>query len=152
MTVSLSLKELITEAMKVAMRAQEKVRLTTIRLILSEAKQIEVDERIVVDDTRMLSILDKMLKQRRDSITQFQKAARQDLVDIEQAEMVIIQSFMPQPLAESEIKQLISDAMIETGAKSIQDMGKIMAILKPKMQGRADMGLVGTLIKQHFVA
>lgn len=150
--MTLSLKETITEAMKAAMRAQEKERLVTIRLILSEAKQIEVDERIVIDDARMLVILDKMLKQRRDSISQFQKAARQDLVDIEQAEVQIIQSFMPQPLTEAEIKQLISAAMAETGAKSVQDMGKVMAILKPQMQGRADMAMVGSLIKQHFAA
>lgn len=146
----LSLKETITEAMKAAMRAHEKERLVTIRLILSEVKQIEVNERIAVDDSRVLMILDKMLKQRRESITQFQKAARQDLVDIEQAEILIIQSFMPQPLTEGEITQLISMAITETGAKTIQDMGKVMAILKPKMQGRADMAVVGGLIKKHL--
>ncbi len=148
--MTLSLKETITEAMKAAMRAQEKERLTTIRLILSEAKQIEVDERITIDDTRMLSILDKMQKQRRESVAQFQKAGRQDLVEIEQAEMLVIQSFLPQPLSEAEIKQLISAAMAETGAKSVQDMGKVMAILKPKMQGKADMAVVGSLIKQQL--
>lgn len=148
--MTLSLKETITEAMKVAMRAQEKERLATIRLILSEAKQIEVDERIVIDDARMLSILDKMQKQRRESVSQFQKAGRQDLVEIEQAEMLVIQSFLPQPLSEAEIKQLISAAMAETGAKSVQDMGKVMAILKPKMQGKADMAVVGSLIKQQL--
>lgn len=148
--MTLSLKERITEAMKAAMRAQEKERLATIRLILSEAKQIEVDERITIDDTRMLTILDKMLKQRRESVSQFQKADRQDLVEIEQAEMVIIQSFLPQPLSEAEITQLISAAMAETGAKSVQDMGKVMAILKPQMQGKADMAVVGSLIKQKL--
>lgn len=148
--MTLSLKESITEAMKAAMRAQEKERLVTIRLILSEAKQIEVDERIAIDDTRMLTILDKMLKQRRESVSQFQKAGRQDLVEIEQAEMLIIQSFLPQPLSEAEITQLISEAMAETGAKSVQDMGKVMAILKPKMQGKADMAVVGSLIKQQL--
>lgn len=148
--MTLSLKETITEAMKAAMRAQEKERLTTIRLILSEAKQIEVDERITIDDTRMLTILDKMLKQRRESVSQFQKADRQDLVEIEQAEMLVIQSFLPQPLSEAEITQLISAAMAETGAKSVQDMGKVMAILKPKMQGKADMAVVGSLIKQQL--
>jgi uncharacterized protein YqeY len=146
----LSLKETITEAMKAAMRAHEKERLTTIRLILSEAKQIEVDERIVIDDTRMLVILDKMLKQRRDSVSQFQQAGRQDLIDIELAEISIIQSFMPQQLTETEIAQLISDAMTETGATTVKDMGKVMAILKPKMQGRADMAVVGSLIKQQL--
>jgi uncharacterized protein YqeY len=150
--MTLSLKETLTEAMKAAMRAQEKERLTTIRLILSEAKQIEVDERIVVDDTRMLVILDKMLKQRRDSISQYQKANRQDLAEVEQAEILIIQEFMPQQLTEAEISKLISEAMTETGAKSVQDMGKVMAILKPKMQGRADMAVVGSLIKQHFAS
>lgn len=148
--MTLSLKETITQAMKASMRAQEKERLTTIRLILSEAKQIEVDERVTIDDTRMLSILDKMLKQRRESIAQFQKAGRQDLVDIELAEVAIIQTFMPQPLTEAEVTQLISAAMTETGAKTVQDMGKVMAILKPQMQGRADMAVVGSLIKQHL--
>ncbi len=148
--MTLSLKETITDAMKASMRAQEKERLTTIRLILSEAKQIEVDERITIDDARMLSILDKMLKQRRESIAQFQKADRQDLVDIELAEVAIIQTFMPQPLTEAEVTQLISAAMTETGAKTVQDMGKVMAILKPQMQGRADMAVVGSLIKQRL--
>lgn len=148
--MTLSLKETITEAMKAAMRAQEKERLATIRLILSEAKQIEVDERITLDDARMLTILDKMLKQRRESVSQFQKAGRQDLVEIEQAEMTVIQSFLPQPLSEAEVTQLIEAAMAETGAKSVQDMGKVMAILKPKMQGKADMAVVGSLIKQKL--
>lgn len=148
--MSLSLKETLTEAMKAAMRAQEKERLTTIRLILAEVKQIEVDKRIAVDDTALLVILDKMLKQRRDSIAQFQQAGRQDLVDVEQAQMQIIQSFMPEQLAETEIAEMISQAIKETGAQTVKDMGKVMAILKPKMQGRADMAVVGNLIKQHL--
>lgn len=148
--MSLSLKETLTEAMKAAMRAQEKERLTTIRLILAEIKQIEVDERIVVDDTRVLVILDKMLKQRRDSIAQFQQAGRQDLVEVEQAQMQIIQSFMPEQLTGAEIAEMISQAINETGAQTVKDMGKVMAILKPKMQGRVDMAVVGNLIKQQL--
>jgi uncharacterized protein len=142
-----TLKAQITEAMKAAMRAHEKARLGAIRLIQSEIKRVEVDERIEVDDARVLVILDKMLKQRRDSISQFEKAARQDLVDIEVAEVAVIQEFMPQPLSAEEIDALIAAALAESGAASIKDMGKVMAILKPKVQGRADMGQVSQRIK-----
>jgi uncharacterized protein YqeY len=140
----------LQEDMKSAMRAQEKRRLDAIRLILAAVKQIEVDERIIPDDARMLQILDKMLKQRRDSIEQFQKANRQDLVDQESFEVEVIQSYMPEPLSDAEINQFIANAISETGATSSKDMGKVMSILKSKLQGRADMGAVGAKIKERL--
>lgn len=136
--------------MKSAMRAQEKRRLDAIRLILAAVKQIEVDERIVPDDARMLVILDKMLKQRRDSVEQFQKANRQDLVDQENFEIEVIQSYMPEPLNDAEIDSLIADAIASVNAVSAKDMGKVMAELKPRLQGRADMGAVGAKIKARL--
>ena len=145
-----SLKTRLTEAMKAAMRAHEKERLGAIRLIQSEIKRVEVDERIELDDARVLIILDKMMKQRRDSIQQFEKAARQDLIDIEAAEILVIQEFLPQALTAEELDALIESAMTESGASSMKDMGKIMAILKPKLQGRADMGQVSLRIKARL--
>lgn len=142
-----ALKLQITEAMKDAMRSKEKDRLSTIRLVLAAFKQVEVDERIDVDDARALAILDKMVKQRRDSIAQFDQAGRQDLVDKEAAEIRVIQEFLPQALTSEEIGSLINEAVTASGATGPQDMGKIMAILKPQMQGRADMGVVSQLVK-----
>ncbi|HCH19941.1 MAG TPA: glutamyl-tRNA amidotransferase [Cellvibrionales bacterium] len=133
--------------MKAAMRAKDKPTLGTIRLILADIKRIEVDERIDIDNQRVLSVLDKMLKQRRDSIEQYRAASRDDLAVIEEQEMVVIQSFLPTPLSESEIAELITAAIADTGASSIKDMGKIMAQLKPKLQGRADIGAVSGKIK-----
>ncbi|MCB1661123.1 MAG: GatB/YqeY domain-containing protein [Pseudomonadales bacterium] len=144
------LKQRITEAMKVAMRAKDKERLGAIRLMLSEFKRIEVDERIELDEARILAVLDKMLKQRRDSIQQFEKAQRQDLADIEIAEIKVIQEFMPAALSQAEITQLIDQAIASTGASSIKDMGALMAVLKPQLQGKADMGQVSQLIKNRF--
>lgn len=140
----------IKDSMKDAMRAKEKVRLTAIRMLLAQIKQVEVDERIELDDTRVLAILDKMLKQRRDSIQQFEAAGRQELADIEKEEIEALQSFMPKALSNEEIDQLVANALAESGAKSMQDMGKVMAILKPQMQGRADMGLVSAIIKSKL--
>ena len=137
----------IETAMKTAMRAKDKTTLGTIRLILADIKRIEVDERIDIDDQRVLSVLDKMLKQRRDSIEQYQAAGRDDLAIIEEQEMVVIQSFLPTPLSETEIAELIAAAIADTGASSIKDMGKIMAQLKPQLQGRADIGAVSGKIK-----
>ncbi len=137
----------IETAMKAAMRAKDKPTLGTIRLILADIKRIEVDERIDIDNQRVLSVLDKMLKQRRDSIEQYRAASRDDLAVIEEQEMVVIQSFLPTPLSESEIAELITAAIADTGASSIKDMGKIMAQLKPKLQGRADIGAVSGKIK-----
>jgi uncharacterized protein YqeY len=150
MTEPSRIKLQIQEDMKSAMRAQEKRRLDAIRLILAAVKQIEVDERIVPDDARMLVILDKMLKQRRDSVEQFQKANRQDLVEQENFEITVIQSYMPEPLSETEIDSLIAEAIASANAVSAKDMGKVMAELKPKLQGRADMGVVGAKIKERL--
>lgn len=145
--MSTSLKKQITEAMKDAMRAKAKVRLGTIRLIQADIKRIEVDERIEVDDTRVLAILDKMVKQRRDSIRQYEDAGRQELADVEQAEIEVIQEFLPEALSEDELAAMIDDAISSTGAESMKDMGKVMGIIKPKIQGRADVGAVSGLIK-----
>jgi uncharacterized protein YqeY len=141
------LKEQITAQMKDAMRAKDKARLGTIRLILSELKRIEVDERIELDDARVLQVLDKMVKQRRDSIAQYQAAERPELADKEQQELEVIKTFLPQPLSEDEISSIIDDAISQTGASSMADMGKVMAVIKPRLQGRADMGSVSKLVK-----
>ncbi len=142
-----TLKARIQDEMKAALRAKEKQRLGTIRLIQAEIKRIEVDERIEIDDARLLAVLDKMCKQRRDSIDQYEKAERTDLADIEKAEIAVIQEFLPAQLSEEELISLISDAIAATGAGSMKDMGKVMGQLKPKLQGRADMGEVSKLIK-----
>jgi uncharacterized protein YqeY len=146
----MSLKERIQQDMKDAMRAADKPRLGTIRLMLAAIKQIEVDERKVLDDAEVTVVLDRMVKQRRESISQFEKAGRTDLVDQEAAELVIIQTYLPEPLSENELNVLIDEAMAQTGAASIKDMGKVMALLKPKLQGRADMGAVSALIKTRL--
>lgn len=142
-----TLKQRITDEMKSAMREKAKQRLGTIRLIQAEIKRIEVDERIELDDTRVLAILDKMRKQRRDSIEQFLKGDRKDLADIEEAEVMVIEEFLPQALSQDEIDQLIQDAIASTGAESMRDMGKVMGVLKPQLQGKADMGSVSQQIK-----
>lgn len=142
-----TLKTRIKDDMKAAMRAKEKERLSTIRMILSEIKRIEVDERIELDETRCLALLDKMCKQRRDSVKQYQDADRQELADIELAEIEVIQAYLPQQLTPEEIDALIVAAIAETGAESMKDMGKVMGMLKPKLQGRADVGAVSGLIK-----
>lgn len=143
----MSLKAELTNAMKDAMRAQEKARLGTIRMMLSEIKRVEVDERIELSDERILAILDKMQKQRRDSISQFAAAGRQDLVDVEEAELEVISQFLPAPLSEAELQAMVQSAVNATGAQSMADMGKVMAILKPQVQGRADMAIVSKLVK-----
>jgi uncharacterized protein YqeY len=144
------LKQRIQDDMKSAMKAGEKVRLGVIRLIMSAIKQVEVDGRIVLDDAQIIAVLDKMLKQRRDSIAQYTAAGRTDLADIESVEVAIIQAYMPQALTDGEIEALVKQAVAETGASSIADMGKVMALLKPKLQGRADMGAVSALIKARL--
>ncbi|NIB44630.1 GatB/YqeY domain-containing protein [Pseudomaricurvus alkylphenolicus] len=143
----MSLKNEIKDAMKAAMRAKEKERLGTIRMIQAEIKRIEVDERIEVDDARLLVILDKMCKQRRDSITQYEDAGRDELAAIEKQEMAVIQEFLPAALSEAEIEQIVTDAIASTGAESARDMGKVMGIIKPQIQGRADMGAVSKIVK-----
>lgn len=144
------IKTRITEDMKSAMRAQDKDRLSTIRLILAEFKKIEVDERIELDESRSLAVLDKMIKQRKDSIQQFTAAGRQELADKEAAEVAVILAYMPARLGEDEILTLVAEAIQLTGATSAQDMGKVMAALKPKLQGKADMGEVSKLVKSKL--
>jgi hypothetical protein len=141
------LKTRINDDMKAAMRAKEKERLGVIRLILAAIKQREVDERIELDDTQVLAVLDKMVKQRRDSIEQFVKAGREELADKERFELDLIQGYMPAALSEAELDAIIKEAVAAVGASSMQDMGKVMAELKPKIQGRADMGQVSQKVK-----
>ena len=143
----MSMKQQINDAMKAAMRAKDKPRLGAIRLIQADIKRIEVDERIEVDDARVLAILDKMVKQRRDSITQYEDAGRQELADIEIAEIAVIQDFLPTALSDDKIAAMVAAAVAETGAASMADMGKVMGILKPQTQGRADGGAVSGLVK-----
>ena len=145
--MSSALKTQIQDEMKVAMKAGDKERLAVIRLMLSALKQIEVDERIELDDARVIVILDKMLKQRRESISMFEKAGRDDLTKIEQAEIEVIQTFLPQALSEEEIEAIIKDAISKTGAESIKDMGKVMGIVRPQVVGRGDMGAISGTIK-----
>ncbi len=142
-----SLLDRIKDDMKASMKGGNKSRLSVIRLILAAIKQIEVDERIELDNDRIILVLDKMLKQRRESIRQFADAGRTDLVAIEEAEIQVIQDFLPQALSEVEIDVMIKEAVAESGAQSVKDMGKVMAILKTKMQGRADMAVIGAKIK-----
>ncbi|HAT8666508.1 lpg2359 family Dot/Icm T4SS effector [Legionella pneumophila] len=143
----MTIKEQINNDIKDAMRAKDKNLLNALRLISAAVKQIEVDERIEVDDERMLVILDKMSKQRKESIAQFEKASRDDLVAQEQFELTVISKYLPEPLTDNEIEELISDAIKSSGAEKMSDMGKVMAILKPKLQGRADMAQVSARIK-----
>ena len=146
----MALKERITEDMKTAMRAGDKERLATIRLALAAIKQREVDERITLDDTQVLAVLEKMIKQRREAITQFENGGRADLVAKESAEIAVLQGYLPAPLTEAELDALIGEAIAALGAASIRDMGKVMAAVKPKAQGRADMGAVSARIKQRL--
>lgn len=142
------LKNRITEAMKTAMREKDRERLGTLRLILAAIKQIEVDERIELDDARVLAVLDKMVKQRRDSAQQYSDAQRQDLADRENAEITVIQEFLPTALTPDEVTAIVKDAVARSEASSMQDMGKVMALVKPEVQGRADMGDVSRIVKQ----
>lgn len=142
-----ALKQRITEAMKEAMRARDKARLGAIRLALSEIKRVEVDERIEPDDSRVISLLDKMIKQRRESVRQYEAGGRQDLADQENLEINILQEFLPAALGEAELARIIRSAIEETGASSVKDMGKVMGIVKPKVLGRADLAVVGNQIK-----
>ena len=143
----MSLKIKITDDMKAAMRAKDAPRLSAIRLLLAAMKQKEVDERVELSDTDVVTIIDKMLKQRRESIAQYEKGGRQDLADIEKFEIGVLQTYMPQALSEAEIEAEIAAAMQSTGAQAMADMGKVMAVLKPKLAGKADMGKVSALIK-----
>ena len=140
----------LTEAMKDAMRARDKARLGAIRLALAEVKKVEVDERIEPDDTRVLSLLEKMIKQRRESIRQYEDAKRSDLADIEKAEIVVLQEFMPAALGEHEIDAIITQAISDSGAVNPQEMGKVIALVKPQVAGRADMGAISQKIKSRL--
>ena len=146
------LRDAIQAAMKAAMRAKEKERLSTIRLILAEFKRIEVDERIEVDDARALAVLDKMVKQRRDSAKQFGDAGRQELADKEIAEIAVIQEFLPSQLSEDELSAMIDAAIAASDATGMAAMGAVMGQLKPELQGRADIGAVSQLVKQRLNA
>jgi uncharacterized protein len=145
-----ALKAQINEDMKTALKAGDKRRLGTVRLIMAAVKQREVDERIALDDAQILAVLDKMLKQRRDSIDQYSKAGREDLAEQERFEVDIIQAYLPQGLSEQEIDSLVVAAISESGAAGVRDMGKVMALLRPQVQGRADMGVVSALVKQRL--
>lgn len=144
------LKAQITEDMKNAMRAKDSARLGTIRLLQSAIKQREVDERIELDDNNVISVIEKMLKQRRDSINAYESANRKDLVDIEKAEVLVLQEYLPQQLTDSEINTILEKVVTETGAAGIKDMSKVMAAIKPLVAGRADMGKISGLIKTRL--
>jgi uncharacterized protein YqeY len=146
----MSLKQQITEDMKTAMRAKDTARLGAIRLLLAAIKQREVDERIELSDTDVVTIIEKMNKQRRDSISQYEAAGRQDLADVEKFEMSVLKDYMPQQLGEAEISAAVAEAITATGAAGAQDMGKVMGVLKPRLAGRADMGKVSALIKAQL--
>jgi uncharacterized protein YqeY len=146
----MSLKERITDDMKAAMRSGEKQRLGLIRMITSAIKQREVDERITLDDTQVVSVLEKMIKQRKESLVQFQAGNRQDLVDKESAEITLLQTYLPAQLSDADLDALIGEAIAATGAVSIKDMGKVMGLIKGKAQGRADMAAVGAKIKARL--
>ena len=143
----MTLKAKISEDMKTAMKARETARLGAIRLLLAAIKQREVDERVELDDAGVLAAIDKMLKQRRDSISQYESAGRQDLADAEKFEVGVLTGYMPQALSEAEIQAAVADAIAASGAAGMQDMGKVMAVLKPKLAGRADMSQVSGLVK-----
>jgi hypothetical protein len=146
----MSLKARITDDMKTAMRAKETARLGTIRLLLAAIKQKEVDERAEMDDAAIGSIVEKLIKQRKDSISQFQAAGRDDLVTAEQAELAVLQAYLPEQLSAAEVEAAVAAAIAESGATSARDMGKVMGLLKPRLAGRADMGQVSALIKARL--
>ena len=143
----MTLKARITDHMKTAMRAKDAPRLSAIRLLLAAIKQREVDERKDMSDADVMSVIEKMMKQRRDSIEQFQKGGRQDLVDVEQFELSVLQAYLPQALSDAEVEAAVAAAIQSSGAKGMADMGKVMAVLKPQLAGRADMGKVSALVK-----
>ncbi|MFZ3322117.1 MAG: GatB/YqeY domain-containing protein [Usitatibacter sp.] len=143
----MALREQLTEDIKAAMKAREPEKLAALRLMLSAVKQREVDERITLDDTGVVSVVEKMIKQRKDSIEQFEKAARQDLADKEKYEISVIEGYLPKQLSAAEVDTIIAEAIASTGARSPADMGKVMGVVKPRLAGRADMGKVSGLVK-----
>ncbi len=148
----MTLKAQVSEDMKTAMKSGDKDRLKVVRLILAAIQQIEVDQRTELDDSGVLSVMDKMLKQRRDSVSQFEKGGRQDLADIELAEISVLQNYLPEQLSEAELADIIEQAIKDSGAESIRDMGKVMGQVKSKAAGRADMGVVGARVKERLGA
>ena len=146
----MSLKDRITEDMKAAMRAKDSARLSTIRLLLAAIKQKEVDERVAVDDAQVLAIVEKLIKQRRDSIEQFQRAHRQDLVDQESFELTVLSGYQPEQASSQELAAAVEQAVAATGAAGPSDMGKVMGVLKPKLAGRADMSAVSSMVKSRL--
>lgn len=146
----MSLKAQISEDMKTAMRAKDSARLGTIRLLQAAIKQREVDERIELDDSNVIAVIEKMLKQRRDSIAAYESANRHDLADVEKFEVTVLQTYLPQQLTEDEIKAILEKVVVDTGAAGIKDMGKVMAEIKPLVAGRADMGKISGLIKTRL--
>jgi len=147
---SSELKTQIESQVKDAMRARDKARLGILRLVMSEFKRVEVDERVELDDARILAILDKMNKQRKDSLSQYEQAGRQDLADQEAFELAVIAEFLPEQLSDQELQALVQQAIATTGAESMKDMGKVMGIVRPEVQGRADMGAVSALVKSQL--
>jgi len=148
----MALREQLNEDMKAAMKAREAEKLGAIRLLLAAVKQREVDERITLDDGAVISVVEKMIKQRRDSIAQFEKASRQDLVDKEKFEVAILEGYLPKQLSQGEIEAIVAAAISSTGAKSPADMGKVMGVVKPQLAGRADMGKVSGLVKARLAS
>ncbi|MDH4095977.1 MAG: GatB/YqeY domain-containing protein [Betaproteobacteria bacterium] len=148
----MTLKERISEDMKAAMRAKDAARLSAVRLLLAAMKQKEVDERVELTDADVLGVIERMVKQRRESIAQYEKAARADLAAQEQFEIGVLQAYLPQQLGEAELAQAVAAALAEAGAASVRDMGKVMALLKPRLAGRADMGKVSALVKAKLGA
>ena len=146
----MSLKAQISEDMKTAMRAKDSVRLGAVRLLLSAIKQREVDERVELDDSNVIAVIEKMLKQRRDSITAYESANRHDLADVEKFEVTVLQTYLPQQLSEDEVKAILEQVVVDTGAAGIKDMSKVMVAIKPLVAGRADMGKISGLIKARL--
>ena len=143
----MALREQLNEHIKGAMKAREQDRLATLRLLLSAVKQREVDERITLDDAGVIAVVEKMIKQRRESIVQYEKGARQDLADKEKAEIAVLEAYLPKQLSQAEVEAVVSEAIASTGAKGAADMGKVMAVVKPRLAGKADMGKVSGLVK-----
>ena len=148
----MALRERINEEMKSALKARESDKLAAVRLLLSEVKRREVDERITLDDAQVVAVVEKMIKQRKDSIAQYEKAERQDLADKEKYEISVLEAYLPQQLSQAEVEAAVAEAIASTGAKSAADMGKVMGVLKPKLAGRADMGKVSGLVKGKLSA
>jgi uncharacterized protein len=146
----MALRDQLNEDMKAAMKARDAERLAALRLALAAVKQREVDERITLDDAGVVSVIEKMIKQRKDSITQYEKAARQDLADKEKFEISVIEAYLPKQLAQAEVEAIVAEAVRESGAKGPQDMGKVMALVKPKLAGRADIGKASALVKARL--